>query len=94
MDPDTKRAMGTNVNKPLNMPEALFVEEDPAGSPIAVKLKRRHIIVAIEDFWRIDDEWWRTMPVSRMYYAVILESGRRMMLCKDLIDNHWYQQTY
>jgi hypothetical protein len=94
MDADTKKAMGTNLNKPLNMPEALFVEEDPAGSPIAVKLKQRHRIVAIEDFWRIDDEWWRTKPVSRMYYAVILESGRRMILSKNLIDNRWYQQTY
>jgi hypothetical protein len=94
MDPDTKKAMGTNVNKPLNMPEALFMEEDTAGSPIAVKLKRRHIIVAIEDFWRIDDEWWRTKPVSRMYYAVILESGRRMIPCKDLINKCWYQQSY
>ena len=94
MEADTKKAMGTNVSKPLNMPEALFVKEDPAGSPIAVKLKQRHIIITVEDCWRIDDEWWRTKPVSRLYYAVILESGRRMILCKDLINKCWYQQSY
>ena len=46
MDPDTKKAMGTNVSKPLNMPEVLFVEEDPAGSPIAVKARRSPVASA------------------------------------------------
>jgi hypothetical protein len=94
MDANTKKAMGTNASKPLNMPEPLFVEENTSGSPVAVKLKQRHTIIAIEDCWRIDDEWWRTEPVSRIYYAVILDSGRRMILCNNLIDKHWYQQTY
>jgi hypothetical protein len=94
MDADTKKAMGINASKPLNMPEALFVDEGPSGSPVAVKLKQRHMIIAIEDYWRIDDEWWRSEPVSRIYYAVILDSGRRMVLCKNLINKQWYQQTY
>jgi hypothetical protein len=89
-----KKMLGTNDSRPLNMPEALVVEENPSGSPIAVKLKQRHKIIAVEDCWRIDDEWWRSEPVSRMYYAVILEPGRKMILCKNLIDNKWYQQTY
>jgi hypothetical protein len=94
MDVDTKKAMGTNASKPLNMPEALFVEESPSGSPVTVKLKQRHTIISVEDCWRIDDEWWRSEPVSRMYYAVILDSGRKMVLSKNLIDNKWYQQSY
>ena len=94
MDADTRKAMGTNASKPLNMPEALFVEEDPSGSPVAVKLKLRHRIITIEDCWRIDDEWWRSEPISRIYYAVILNSGRRMVLCKDLVNKRWYQQSY
>ena len=67
MNADTRKAMGTNASKPLNMPEALFVEEGLAGSPVAVKLKQRHKIIAVEDCWRIDDEWWRSEPVSRLY---------------------------
>jgi hypothetical protein len=94
MDADTRKAMGSNSGEPLNMPEAVFVEEGPSGSPVAVKLKQRHTIIAIEDCWRIDDEWWRTEPVSRIYYAAILDSGRRMIICKNLIDKHWYQQTF
>ena len=94
MDADTRKAMGTNASKPLNMPEALFVEEDPSGSPVRVKLKQRHSIVTVEDCWRIDDEWWRSESISRIYYAVILDSGRRLVLCKDLINQHWYQHSY
>jgi hypothetical protein len=94
VDIDTKKAIGINANKPLNMPEALLVEEGPSGSPVAVKLKQRHTIISVEDCWRIDDEWWRSEPVSRMYYAVILDSGRKMVLSKNLIDNKWYQQSY
>jgi hypothetical protein len=94
MDNDTKKAMSTNASKPLNMPEALFVEEDPSGSPVAIKLKQRHSFVAVEDCWRIDDEWWRSEPVSRMYFVILLDSGRRMTLCHNLIDNHWHSQPY
>ena len=65
MDADTRKAMGTNASKPLNMPEALLVEEGPSGSPVAVKLKQRHTIIAIEDCWRIDDEWWRGWYFAR-----------------------------
>jgi hypothetical protein len=89
-----KKMLGTSTGKPLNMPEALLVEENLSGSPVAVKLKQRHKIIAVEDCWRIDDEWWRSEPISRMYYAIILDSGRKMVLSKNLIDNKWYQQTY
>jgi hypothetical protein len=70
------------------------VEESPAGLPSFVRLKRRQKIIAVEDCWRIDDEWWRSEPVSRLYYAVILASGQRIVLSKNLIDRSWYRQTY
>jgi hypothetical protein len=47
----------------------------------------------IDDRWRIDDEWWRTKPISRMYYAIVLETGQQMVVYKDLINNTWYRQN-
>jgi hypothetical protein len=91
---DTGKTLRTDTIKPVNLPEPLQVEETPAGLPAAVRLKRRQTIIAIEDCWRIDDEWWRSEPVSRLYYAVILTSGQRMVLSKNLINNSWYRQTY
>jgi hypothetical protein len=91
---DTGKTLRTDSIKPVNLLEPLQVEESPAGLPAAVQLKRRQAIIAIEDCWRIDDEWWRSEPVSRLYYAVILTSGQRLVLSKNLIDNSWYRQAY
>jgi hypothetical protein len=91
---DTGKTLRTDTSKPVNLPEPLSVEESPDGLPTAVKLKRRQKIIAIEDSWRIDDEWWRSETVSRLYYAVILASGQRMVLSKNLIDKCWYRQSY
>jgi hypothetical protein len=79
--------------KPLNTPDPVSVEENSAGLPVAVKTKRRLAVSAIENTWRIDDEWWRSEPVSRIYYTVLLAPGQRLVLFKDLRSNGWYQQA-
>jgi hypothetical protein len=76
------------------MPEPVQVEEDSSGFLLAVRIPRRHVVSAIEDRWRIDDEWWRRRPVSRLYYKILLSSGQHMVLYKDLIENCWYRQSY
>jgi hypothetical protein len=68
------------------------VEEEASGLPSAVRLKRRQRIAAIEDRWRIDDEWWRKEPVSRLYHNALLASGERLVLYKDLVSGEWYKQ--
>ena len=44
------------------------------------------------DTWRIEDEWWRKMPISRLYYRVVLEDGTMVGLFKDLVSGDWYSQ--
>jgi hypothetical protein len=57
-----------------------------------VKTSSRPVsIEVIDDRWRLDDEWWRSEPVSRLYYAVILVSGQRLVIYKDLVANCWYK---
>jgi hypothetical protein len=91
---DTGKTLRADAYKPVNAPEALKVEEDAAGLPAAVRMKRRQAVATIEDKWRIDDEWWRAGPVSRLYYNVLLASGQRLVFYKDLIGGEWYQQEY
>lgn len=90
---DTGKTLRTDTIKPVNLPESVSVEEDPSGLPIMVKIKRRQKITAIEDRWRIDDEWWRTAPISRIYYSVLLASGQKLVLYQDLVNHKWYRQT-
>ncbi len=80
--------------KSVNLPELVRVQESPDGIPVALKTTRRQSIVAVENRWRIDDEWWRSEPVSRLYYSVRLASGQQMVLYKNLADNCWYRQSY
>jgi hypothetical protein len=91
---DTGKTLRADSLKPVNTPDQIQVEEDSCGLPAAIRLKRKQAITAIEDCWRIDDEWWRGEPLSRLYFAVMLCSGQRLVLYKDLIRNCWYRQTY
>ncbi|MFC2059627.1 hypothetical protein ACFLTZ_00850 [Chloroflexota bacterium] len=84
----------TGAYKPLNEPELVWVEEDAESLPLAVRGKRRQRIEAIDDCWRLDDEWWRSEPVSRLYYAIRLSSGEKLVIYKDLTNGSWYRQSY
>ena len=91
---NTGTSLYTDTCKPVNTPEQVSIEEDASGLPVAVRLPQRQHITAIEDRWRIDDEWWRREPVSRIYYAVLLTSGQRLVFYKDLIKGGWYRQSF
>ncbi len=93
MVPDSGEALRVVAIKPINVPEPLVVES-LSGLPAAVRSNRRQVIKSIEDQWRIDDEWWRSEPVSRLYYAVLLASGQRLVIFQDLNTGKWYKQMY
>ncbi len=88
---ETLRAI---THKSLNTPEQLHMEEDAEGWPTVIRGKRRLRIETIDDRWRLDDEWWRPEPISRLYYAICLTSGQRIVIYKDLIYGNWYRQSY
>jgi hypothetical protein len=91
---NTGKTLRVDSYRPVNAPEPVNVDEGDSGLPLAVRGKRRQTIVTIDDRWRIDDEWWRVEPVSRLYYNVLLASDQRLVLYKDLITGNWYQQDY
>ena len=63
--------------------------------PSAVHLSGRRIAVeSIVETWRIDDEWWRENPVSRIYWRVALEDGRVVDVFRDLASGKWWRQAY
>jgi hypothetical protein len=94
---NTGKTLRSDTYRPVNVPEPVKVEEDASGLPVVVGEKRRPFqgrVVSVEDRWRIDDEWWRGEPVARLYYNVLLASGQRLVLYKDLTDDGWYTQDY
>ena len=82
--------------RPLREPRPVAVEADDEGWPVAVMLRGRRLrVLQVQDAWRIDDEWWRERPVSRVYYEVALEDGRVMTVYEDLVrklNGRWHTQ--
>ena len=77
----------------LGQPQPVTVRTDEHGEPEFVRLrgKTARKVASIRERWRIDDEWWRR-PISRAYYAVVLDDGRVLTLYHDLLEETWYVQ--
>ncbi|WP_343384911.1 hypothetical protein [Candidatus Amarobacter glycogenicus] len=89
-----RTAGGTGGLRLLNQPKPAAVEANAHGEPDAVVVQGRFQRVrAIQDSWRIDDEWWRE-EIARRYFAVELENGRKLTVYHDLVGGGWFAQAY
>ena len=92
----SRTAVGAHALRSLGLPEPLAVRCDAGGTPQAVRRpgwQRPRRVEVVHDSWRIDDEWWRERPISRCYYALLLETGQMMTVDHDLLTEQWYEQT-
>jgi len=51
-------------------------------------------VESVLEKWRIDDEWWREQPVSRVYWRLFLENGCAVDVYHDVARGRWYKQAY
>lgn len=94
VDASPAEAKGRRL-KPLNRPRPVELEADDTGRPLAVHLSGRRIAVeSVVESWRIDDEWWRDKPLSRLYQRLVLEDGRVVDVYRDLAGGKWFKQAY
>ena len=91
---DTGKTPGAGAIKPVDTPASVRVEQGRGEQPVRIYLRDWRRVTAIQDRWRIDDEWWRERPISRMYYRVLLEDGRETTVFQDLVTPGWYKQSY
>jgi hypothetical protein len=49
-------------------------------------------VAGVQDRWRLDDEWWRERPISRLYHTLLLEDGSLLVVYRDLLAEEWYLQ--
>lgn len=80
--------------RPLNPPKPIAVDAQQER-PVAVidKAGERTDVASIEEFWVIDEEWWRDR-IWRTYYRVRLEDGRIVTMFRDQVEGRWYEQGY
>ena len=54
--------------------------------------ERQRRVAAIDEEWRVVDEWWRA-EIDRHYFAVTLDDGRRLTLFLDALANTWWTHS-
>ena len=90
---DTGAPGSADAIRALSQPHSLAVKADGEGNPVTVQLKGRWLKVeSVADRWRIDDEWWRSDPVTRVYYECMVDQGLKATVFQDLTTGRWYLQ--
>lgn len=94
MEPDTRAAAGPHRLRSLNEPVPVQVESAEDRPSVIILRRRRYAVEVIQETWRLDDEWWRPRPISRLYYRLALEGGRILTVYRDLLEGNWWVQRY
>ena len=91
----SRAPLGARALRALNAPVPIAVQADAAGEPQAVRRSRWRAlrpVQAIQDYWRIDDEWWRERPIARLYYTILLDDEALLTIYHDLVTDAWFEQ--
>ncbi len=88
---DTRAASGARRLRQLNQPRPVSVEADANGTPTTVE---RRAVETVLETWHIEDEWWRSQPIRRVYWRLLLEDGRTIDVYRDSVGGSWYRQAY
>jgi hypothetical protein len=71
------------------------VETSEQGVPQRVRLNGSWQDVTLTRRpWRIDQHWWRSAPVRRLYYRIAPEESAPLTVYHDLVDGTWARQEY
>jgi hypothetical protein len=73
----------------LNAPRPALVESGFDGVPREVN---RRPVMLVREEWRVVDRWWTDDPVSRRYFDVVLETGERSVVFRDVERGEWFTQ--
>jgi CO dehydrogenase/acetyl-CoA synthase delta subunit len=63
--------------------------DDDTGQPFAVDGER---VDAVRESWLVEDRWWTDEPLRRRYWEVVTDTGRNVVVFRDLVAQGWYRQ--
>ena len=78
----------THVRR-IGLPRRLPVRSGPDGSPAQVGGRT---VEHVRDEWRVDEGWWSGHRLRRVYFDLVLDDGRDVVVFRDLDDGSWYGQ--
>ena len=90
---NSRKAMGHGDLRFLKNPTPLQIAIGNHQEPHSVLNKGYWLpIWKILDKWHVEDEWWKTDPIDRIYYECVLNNGKYIVMYRDCISNDWYKQ--
>ncbi|MBA3275980.1 MAG: hypothetical protein H0T72_09305 [Chloroflexia bacterium] len=93
MVPDPRAQARPDSLRPLNAPLAINVTAEGQRPRSIVFNRQTRQVERIQDTWIIEDEWWR-QPISRQYFALLLDDGTRRTVYHDRAADAWFLQDY
>ena len=72
----------------------IWVQTDAMGQPLTVQRRgwpHPRAVARVQDRWKVDDEWWRERPISRLYHALLLEDGALVVAYYDFATEGWFE---
>jgi hypothetical protein len=75
--------------KHLGRPRPVAIDVGADGLPTSFGASA--VDSVLED-WLVEDRWWSDRPVRRRYLELVLESGRCVLIFRDLNSGRWYSQ--
>ena len=91
----SRATVGAYTLRALNAAQAIAVRTNANNSPVEVRRpswSQARAVLEVLDRWRIDDEWWRDRPISRLYQVLLLEGGLVLTVYHDLAADSWLEQ--
>jgi len=79
----------------LKSTQAVEVKDGDDGVPVSMRVHGVWQNVSlVRRPWRIDQHWWRSEPISRLYYRVAPDDGPALTIYYDFRTKTWARQEY
>jgi hypothetical protein len=72
----------------LGDPLPARVQVDGEGAPTEIDDER---VVHVRESWLIEDRWWTEQPLRRRYWELVSQSGRDIVVFRDLLGGSWFR---
>jgi hypothetical protein len=73
----------------LYVPEPVAVKAGSDGAPLAVGGVE---VIAVREYWEVEDRWWIPERLRREYFELALVSGRSVVVFRCALSGRWYRQ--
>jgi hypothetical protein len=72
----------------LGDPRTARVQADGEGTPTLVDDQP---VAHVRESWLIEDRWWTDEPLHRRYWELVSQSGRDIVVFRDLLGGGWFR---